>query len=36
MGALTVMWNVFVVGLALYFHDAIGLPDLWKPIGALV
>jgi APA family basic amino acid/polyamine antiporter len=36
MGALTVVWNVFVVGLALYFHDAIGLPDLWKPIGALV
>jgi amino acid transporter len=36
MGALTVVWNVFVVGLALYFHEAIGLPDLWKPIGALV
>ena len=36
MGGLTVIWNVFVVGLALYFHDAIGLPDLWKPIGALV
>jgi basic amino acid/polyamine antiporter, APA family len=36
MGALTVVWNVFIVGLALYFHDAIGLPDLWKPIAALV
>jgi len=36
MGALTVVWNVFVVGLALYFHEAIGLPDLWKPIGALI
>jgi APA family basic amino acid/polyamine antiporter len=36
MGALTVVWNVFVVGLALYFHEAIGLPDLWKPIAALV
>jgi len=36
MGGLTVAWNVFIVGLALYFHEAIGLPDLWKPIGALV
>jgi basic amino acid/polyamine antiporter, APA family len=35
-GGLTVICNVFVVGLALYFHTAIGLPDLWKPIGALV
>ena len=36
MGGLTVVWNVFVVGLALYFHEAIGLPDLWKPIAAVI
>jgi APA family basic amino acid/polyamine antiporter len=35
-GALTVIVNAFVIGLALYFHEAIGLPDLWKPITAVV
>jgi amino acid transporter len=35
-GGLTVVWNVFVVGVALYFHDNIGLPDLWKPIVAVL
>jgi hypothetical protein len=34
-GGLTVIWNVFVVGVALYFHENIGLPDLWKPIVAV-
>jgi uncharacterized membrane protein len=35
-GALTVLVNLFVIGLALYFHEAIGLPDLWKPIVAVL
>jgi APA family basic amino acid/polyamine antiporter len=34
-GGITVIWNIFVIGLAIYFHDSIGLPNPWTPIWVL-
>jgi amino acid transporter len=32
-GAVCVVVNAFVIGIALYFHTEIGLTSLWKAIG---
>ena len=34
-GAITVIWNVAIIGVAIYFHDSIGLPNPWTPIWVL-